>query len=48
MPLIKISTIFNIELEFEIAEIHKRITAYLIDLTILIMYFMSMKYFYYG
>jgi Predicted membrane protein/domain len=48
MPLIQIATIFNIDLEFEIAEVHKRIFAYLIDFTILILFFMSMKYFYYG
>lgn len=48
MSLIKIATIFNIDLEFEIAEIHKRIFAYLIDFTILVLYFISMKYLYYG
>lgn len=48
MPLIQIATIFNIDLEFEIAEVHKRIFAYLIDFTLLILFFMSMKYFYYG
>lgn len=48
MSLIKIATIFNIDLEFEIAEIHKRILAYLIDFTILVLYFISMKYLYYG
>ncbi|MEO5648857.1 MAG: RDD family protein [Ginsengibacter sp.] len=48
MPLIPIATIFNIDLEFEIAGVHKRIFAYLVDFTILILFFMSMKYFYYG
>lgn len=48
MPLIQIETPFNIELEFEIAEAHKRLLAYLIDFTILLLFFMSMKYFYYG
>lgn len=48
MPVIQIATPFNIELEFEIAEFHKRLFAYLIDFTILILFFVSMKYFYYG
>jgi uncharacterized RDD family membrane protein YckC len=48
MPLIQIATIFNIDLEFEIAEVYKRIFAYLVDLTILIVFFLSMKYVYYG
>ncbi|MEO6133789.1 MAG: RDD family protein [Ginsengibacter sp.] len=48
MSLIKIATIFNIDLEFEIAEIQKRIFAYLIDFIILVLYFTSMKYLYYG
>jgi uncharacterized RDD family membrane protein YckC len=48
MPLIEIETPFNIDLEFEVAEAHKRLVAYLIDFSILLMFFMSMKYFYYG
>ncbi len=48
MPLIQIETPFNIDLEFEIAEAHKRLFAYLIDFAILLLFFMSMKYFYYG
>lgn len=48
MPLIQIETPFNIELEFEIAEAHKRLFAYLIDFSLLLLFFMSMKYFYYG
>jgi uncharacterized RDD family membrane protein YckC len=48
MPLIQIETPFNIELEFEIAEAHKRLFAYLIDFSILLLFSMSMKYFYYG
>jgi uncharacterized RDD family membrane protein YckC len=48
MPLIQIETPFNIDLEFEIAEAHKRLFAYLIDFSILLLFFMSMKYFYYG
>ncbi|MDQ6844824.1 MAG: RDD family protein [Bacteroidota bacterium] len=47
MPVIQIATPFNIDLEFEIAEFHKRLFAYLIDFTILILFFVSMKYFYY-
>ena len=48
MSLIQIETPFNIDLEFEIAEVYKRLFAYLIDFTILLLYFTSMKYFYYG
>ena len=48
MSLIKISTIFNIDLEFEIAPVYKRILAYLIDFTILLLYIVSMKYLYYN
>ncbi|MEO8412780.1 MAG: RDD family protein [Ginsengibacter sp.] len=47
MSLIQIATPFNIDLEFEIAEFHKRLFAYAIDFSILILYFVSMKYFYY-
>ncbi|MEO7834729.1 MAG: RDD family protein, partial [Ginsengibacter sp.] len=48
MPLIQIETPFNIDLEFEIAEAHKRLFAYAIDFCILLLFFISMKYFYYG
>lgn len=48
MSLIQIATPFNIDLEFEIAEFHKRLFAYLIDFTLLILFFVGMKYFYYG
>ncbi len=48
MSLIQIETPFNIDLEFEIAEVYKRLFAYLADFTILLFYFISMKYFYYG
>ena len=48
MSVIQIATPFNIDLEFEIAEFHKRIFAYLIDFTLLIFFFIGMKYFYYG
>ncbi len=48
MPVIQIATPFNIDLEFEIAEFHKRLLAYLLDFTLLILFFVSMNYFYYG
>ena len=48
MSVIQISTPFNIDLEFEIAEFQRRIFAYLIDLTLLVFFFMGMKYLYYG
>ena len=48
MSIIQIATPFNIDLEFEIAEFHKRIFAYLIDFTLLLTFFISMKYLYYG
>ncbi len=48
MPVIQIATPFNIDLEFEIAEFHKRLIAYLLDFTLLLLFFVSMKYFYYG
>lgn len=48
MSVIQIATPFNIDLEFEIAEFHKRLFAYLIDFTLLILYFIGMKFLYYG
>jgi uncharacterized RDD family membrane protein YckC len=42
MP-IRITTAFNIDLEFEIALFHKRLLAYIIDFLILISYLWSMK-----
>ena len=48
MSVIQIATPFNIDLEFEIAEFHKRLFAYLIDFTLLVLYFVSMKFIYYG
>ena len=44
MGIIQISTAFNIDLEFEIAEFHKRLLAYLIDFGILLIFLYSMKY----
>ncbi|MEP6595188.1 MAG: RDD family protein [Ginsengibacter sp.] len=48
MSIIQIATPFNIDLEFEIAEFHKRLFAYMIDFSLLLLYFISMKYLYYG
>ena len=48
MAVIQIATPFNIDLEFEIAEFYKRLFAYLVDFTLLVLFFVSMKYFYYG
>ncbi len=44
MGIIQIGTAFNIDLEFEIAEFHKRLLAYIIDFFILLLYLYSMKY----
>ncbi len=44
MPIIQIATAFNIDLEFEIAEFHKRLLAYMIDFVLLIIFLFSMKY----
>lgn len=43
MSILKIDTAFNIDLEFEIAEFHKRLLAYMIDYTILVIYLYLMK-----
>jgi uncharacterized RDD family membrane protein YckC len=48
MSIIQIATPFNIDLEFEIAEFHKRLFAYVIDFILLLTFFVSMKYLYYG
>ena len=44
MAIIQIGTAFNIDLEFEIAEFHKRLLAYFIDFGILVLFLFSMKY----
>lgn len=44
MAIIQIATAFNIDLEFEIAEFHKRLLAYIIDFVLLIIFLFSMKY----
>lgn len=48
MSIIRISTAFNIDLEFEIAPFHKRLFAYIIDFVILVIYLVSMKSLLYG
>ena len=48
MSIIQIATPFNIDLEFEIAEFHKRLFAYVIDFCVLVIYLMIMKNLYYG
>ncbi len=48
MGIIQIGTAFNIDLEFEIAEFHKRLLAYIIDFCILLIYLYSMKYMLYN
>jgi uncharacterized RDD family membrane protein YckC len=47
MPIIQIATAFNIDLEFEIAEFHKRLFAYMVDFLLLIIYLYCMKNFLY-
>jgi uncharacterized RDD family membrane protein YckC len=42
MSIIQIATAFNIDIEFEIAEFHKRLLAYIIDFVLLILYMYSM------
>ena len=48
MSVIQIATPFNIDIEFEIAEFHKRILAYLVDFFLLILYMFSMLYLLFG
>lgn len=48
MAIIQIATAFNIDLEFEIAEFHKRLLAYLIDFVLLIIFLFGMKYLLYA
>ncbi len=48
MAIIQIATAFNIDLEFEIAEFHKRLLAYIIDYFLLIVFLFSMKYLLYA
>lgn len=48
MPAIQINTPFNLALDFEVAPLHKRILAYLVDLLILIIYSWGIRKFIYG
>lgn len=48
MPVIQIATPFNIDIEFEVAEFHKRFLAYLIDFIVLVFYMFSMLYLLFG
>ncbi|MEO6407051.1 MAG: RDD family protein [Ferruginibacter sp.] len=48
MAIIRISTVFNIDLAFEVAPFHKRLLAYVIDFMLLVIYLFSMKYFLYA
>jgi uncharacterized RDD family membrane protein YckC len=48
MAVVQIPTPFNVDLEFETAELQKRILAYLVDFFILLCYFFIMKVIYYG
>lgn len=48
MPVINIATVFNIELEFEAADVPRRVLAYLVDFTLLVLYFLLAKYILYG
>jgi uncharacterized RDD family membrane protein YckC len=48
MSVIQIATPFNIDIEFEIAEFHKRLFAYLIDFSLIVIYLLSMLYLLYG
>ncbi len=43
MSIIQINTAFNIDLEFDIAEFHKRLLAYIIDYLLMIVYLWAMK-----
>ena len=47
MPAIQINTPFNLALEFEVAPLHKRIIAYLLDIVVLVVYAWGMKKFLY-
>ncbi len=48
MPTVPIETVFNIELEFELAPFPKRLLAYIVDFVIMIVYMMAMKLLLYG
>jgi uncharacterized RDD family membrane protein YckC len=48
MPLIPITTPFNVDIEFEAAEFYKRLLAYLVDLFLIFTYVLSMLYLLFG
>jgi uncharacterized RDD family membrane protein YckC len=48
MPLIPITTPFNVDIEFEVAEFYKRLFAYLTDFFLIIIYLLSMLYLLFG
>jgi uncharacterized RDD family membrane protein YckC len=48
MATTQIATPFNIDIDFEIAEFHKRLLAYCIDFSLLILYLISMMYLLFG
>ncbi len=48
MSDVQISTPFNISLDFEIAPFYKRLLAYFLDLTILVLYAVFIRYFLYN
>jgi uncharacterized RDD family membrane protein YckC len=48
MSIIQIATPFNIDIEFELAEFHKRLLAYIIDFIVLILYLISIVYIFLG
>jgi len=48
MPAIQINTPFNLALDFEVAPLHKRIIAYVVDILILIVYSWGIRKFMYG
>ncbi|MEP6746092.1 MAG: RDD family protein [Bacteroidota bacterium] len=48
MPAVQITTPFNLNLEFEVAEFHKRVLAYCIDLFIMVLYAWIMGNFVYS
>ena len=49
MSIIQVNTAFNIDLEFDVAEFHKRLLAYIIDYILMVIYMWSMKsLMYYG
>ena len=48
MSTINIDTVFNIELEFELAPFPRRLLAYIIDFCLMIIYMVTMKMILYG